>query len=119
MDHGFDSSRPWIAILPEPTAPSPSNRLEHVVRLCLQVRGLSVAQFPNAPLAVRIGAVAATMKTTGRARDVAKAVAVAAGVVWGYDELNRGTNWFRRLIGAAAVAQALTEIASSRAEPAG
>lgn len=114
MDHGFDSSRPWLAVLPEPTAPAPANRVEHVGRLCVQVRGLSVAQFPNAPLSIRIAAVAASMTTSGRARDVAKAIAVIAGVIWGYDELTRGTNWFRRLIGAAAIAQAVVELASAR-----
>ena len=109
MEHGFDSSRPWVAVLPEPSAPSPSNRVEQVGRLCVQVKGLSVAQFPNAVLAVRIAAVIASLRSTGRIRDAAYAVALVAGIAWGYDELSRGTNWFRRLIGAAAIAQAIAE----------
>lgn len=117
MDHGFDSSRPWLAVLPEPSAPAPSSRVEHVGRLCVQVKGLSVAQFPNAPLAVRIAAIAASLTTSGRTHQVAKAIAVVAGVIWGYDELTRGTNWFRRLLGAATIAQAVAEIANARAEP--
>ena len=52
LDLGFDRSRPLIAVLPEPSAEPPRSRAEWIGRLSIQVKWLTVAQFPNAPLAL-------------------------------------------------------------------
>ena len=104
MDLGFDSSRPWVALLHEPAAPRPANRRQRIARLCVQVKGLSVAQFPNAPLALGIVARIAARGASGRPRDAADAVAAVALTAWAYEELSAGTNWFRRGLGGLALA---------------
>ena len=100
---GMDAQRPWIAVLPEPSAPRAQTRAGRVARLCVQVKGLSVAQFPNPPLAAWLVATLAGRVTSGSARDVADAIAVVALAAWAYEELADGTNWFRRSLGAVAL----------------
>ena len=62
-------------------------------------RRFPVAQFPNAPLLVAIAAALASRLLSGAAHDVARAVFYLALGVWAYEELVRGVNWFRRLLG--------------------
>lgn len=58
------------------------------------------AQFPNAPLLVALAAMVVRALAGGTASDAADAVARIALAVWAYEELARGANWFRRLLGA-------------------
>ena len=60
-----------------------------------------IAQFPNIPLLAWLAATGLTLLTTGVAHAVLSCAAAAALVVWAGDELLRGVNPFRRLLGAA------------------
>jgi hypothetical protein len=66
---------------------------------------LTVAQMPNASLALfvvfRIAQV--LVSAHGTTHDVLRWLAVAALAWWGIDELLRGVNPFRRILGAAAL----------------
>jgi hypothetical protein len=100
---GIDARRPWISVLPEPSVPPARTRAGQVARLSAQVKGLTVAQFPNPPLAAWLVASIAGRVTSGSARDIADAIAVVALSAWAYEELADGTNWFRRCLGAGAL----------------
>lgn len=101
---GFDRSRPWVAVLPEPSAPEPTTRLEWLLRLSIQIRGLTAGQFPNASLALWLVASAVAWGTDGTAKDIAEVVAVVGLLWWAGDEVLRGVNWFRRSLGAVVLA---------------
>ncbi len=62
-------------------------------------RRFPIVQFPNLPL---IGAFLAGQSTRfigGMAHGYLISVAYLAMTVWAYEELVRGVNWFRRLLG--------------------
>lgn len=61
-----------------------------------------IAQWPNPPLWVFLGASAVrrVTETEGAARSIVSGVAIAALVWWSGDELLRGVNPFRRALGA-------------------
>jgi hypothetical protein len=69
-----------------------------------------LAQFPNAPLAVAIAGVAAEHLTHDRAHDYASAVATIGFGVWAWLELAEGDNAFRRVLGVAGLAYAVSRI---------
>lgn len=99
LDLGMDRSRPLVAVLPEPSAePSPSH-LGQISKLSVQVKGLTVAQFPNAPLAVWLIAKVVGSTTSGSTQHVAQDIGLAALAVWAALELVSGINWFRRGLG--------------------
>ena len=56
-----------------------------------------IVQFPPLILAFLAGAVATHMH--GASRSYATAAAYLAMTIWAYEELARGVNWFRRLLG--------------------
>lgn len=60
-----------------------------------------IVQFPNAPLIIAFlaGMTASHLHDSGHAD--ASAVSYLAMTVWAYEELVRGVNWFRRLLGLA------------------
>jgi hypothetical protein len=63
---------------------------------------LTVVQWPNIPLSVFIVAsLAGVVCPGGRTHQVARVVAVVALLLWALDEVVRGVNPFRRLLGAA------------------
>jgi hypothetical protein len=66
---------------------------------------ITVAQLPNASLALFIGLRIAQALVSPRAtaHDVLRWLAIAALAWWGLDELLRGANPFRRILGAAAL----------------
>jgi hypothetical protein len=66
---------------------------------------LTVAQMPNAPLALFVGfrVAQALVSPHGTAHDVLRWLAIAALSWWGLDEVLRGVNPFRRILGAAAL----------------
>jgi hypothetical protein len=59
-----------------------------------------IVQFPNAPLIVAFLAAVVAGHIDGPNRAYARAVAYLAMTIWAYEELARGVNWFRRLLGA-------------------
>jgi hypothetical protein len=62
-----------------------------------------IVQFPNAPLILAFLARAVASNMHGASRSYAIAAAYLAMTIWAYEELARGVNWFRRLLGAAYV----------------
>jgi hypothetical protein len=66
----------------------------------LQVRGVTVAQFPNPPLIVALLAGAVSwVAGDGSVYDVARAVFYVAFTIWAWEEAARGVNLFRRALG--------------------
>jgi hypothetical protein len=65
----------------------------------------TLAQMPNGPLALFVGfrIAQALVSPHGTAHDVLRWLAIAALAWWGLDELLRGVNPFRRILGAAAL----------------
>lgn len=63
-----------------------------------------IAQFPSIPLIAWLAATALTLLTSDTVHTVLGYVATVALVVWAGDELLRGVNPFRRLLGAAVLA---------------
>ena len=82
----------------------------------LQVRGVTVAQFPNPPLIVAlVAAVVSWVAGDGSVYDVARAVFYVALTVWAWEEAARGVNLFRRALGVGGliyVVAALTAVIS-------
>ena len=74
--------------------------------------GYPVAQFPNAPLAVALAASLVGRLADGRTDAYATAVFHVALGVWAYEELTRGDNAFRRLLGAGGLAFVLVKLAA-------
>jgi hypothetical protein len=64
-------------------------------------RRFPIVQFPNVPLILAFLAGAAGSHLHGATRSYATAAAYLAMTVWAYEELARGVNWFRRLLGLA------------------
>ncbi len=66
----------------------------------LQVRGVTVAQFPNPPLIVALlAAVVSWVAGDGSIYEVARAVFYVALTVWAWEEAARGANVFRKTLG--------------------
>jgi hypothetical protein len=83
-------------------------------------RRFPLVQFPNAPLALALGArgvAGACAEGPRRAR--ARSLFVASLGVWAWEELADGDNWFRRLLGAATlgwIAAALSRLHRERGD---
>jgi hypothetical protein len=63
-----------------------------------------IAQLPNIPLIVWLAASVLAVVTTGTLHTILHYTATVALVVWAGDELLRGVNPFRRLLGAVVLA---------------
>jgi hypothetical protein len=65
--------------------------------------GITIAQFPNLPLWVFLGAAAVRVvfDPSGTARGAVDAVGTAALAWWAVDEVIRGVNPWRRILGGA------------------
>jgi hypothetical protein len=74
-------------------------------------RGYPVAQFPNVPLLVAFGGLALAAATGETAHDVGRAVFTIGLGVWAWEEAAGGVNWFRRLLGAAALIWIVADLA--------
>jgi len=95
----MDSESPLVWIGVEPSSRPAQSRLRRVTLLSLQVKGLTIAQFPNAALAVGFVAGVVHRSAHGSLHTVARVVAVGAITYWAYQELVHGVNWFRRALG--------------------
>jgi hypothetical protein len=62
-------------------------------------RRFPVVQFPNLPLLVALIAGHGSRYVSGRGHAYLLTVGYLAMTIWAYEELARGTNWFRRLLG--------------------
>ena len=72
-----------------------------------------IAQFPNVPLGVALGASVVGRFVDGRAHDYASAVFHVALGIWAYEEATRGVNWVRRLAGVAVLAYVVVKLATA------
>ena len=70
-----------------------------------------VAQFPNPPLLLAFAGRGYAATTDGTRRDVGRSVFLIGASVWGWREAARGTNWFRRLLGAGALIWLVADLA--------
>ena len=62
-----------------------------------------LVQFPNVPLLAAFAGGQAAAVIHGAGHTAAAVVSYAAMTIWAYEELARGVNWFRRLLGLAYV----------------
>ena len=76
-------------------------------------RSFPVAQFPNPPLIVALVANLVGRLTDGRVQDAAHAVFLVGLAVWAWEELSRGVNWFRRVLGVLGLAYVVMRVASA------
>jgi hypothetical protein len=75
--------------------------------------GYPLVQFPNAPLAVSLGASVVERLVDGRADSYASAVARVALGIWAWEEATSGVNLFRRALGVAGLAYVVVELAAA------
>jgi hypothetical protein len=76
-------------------------------------RRFPIVQFPNLPLIVALLAGAAAGRLSGWAHAYATSVSYLAMAIWAYEEVARGANWFRRLLGLAFLVIVTVRIASA------
>jgi hypothetical protein len=74
---------------------------------------ITVAQWPNIPLAVFLAAtvVLRLLHPSGTVGSAGRIVAAVALIVWALDEIVRGVNPFRRLLGAVVLGALITGLA--------
>jgi hypothetical protein len=73
-------------------------------------RRFVIAQAPNSPLIAALSARAVARLSDGEVARAARVISDVALLVWAYEEIVDGANWFRRLIG---VGGALVALRSS------
>jgi hypothetical protein len=66
-------------------------------------RRFPIVQFPNLPLVIAFLAAGAGRFVHGMEHAYTTSVSYLALTIWAYEELVRGVNWFRRLLGLAFV----------------
>jgi hypothetical protein len=93
---------------PPPAGPWP--RYKRLTHLGWPKR-FPLIQFPNIPLMVAFLAAEATHLARGSAHADASAISYLAMTVWAYEELIRGVNWFRRLLGLAYLGSTVVHLA--------
>ena len=69
-----------------------------------------LVQFPNAPLIVALGAWLVAALTRGSVHSYARAVFYAGLAAWAWQELARGVNWWRRLLGAGGLVYVVVKV---------
>ena len=58
-----------------------------------------IVQFPNLPLIIMFLAWVVSYFSQGYINLVSRSVFIVAGVIWSYEEIFHGVNWFRRILG--------------------
>jgi hypothetical protein len=101
----WSSTRPWIieVMSSEQTRPGTRgkglrSRLQRLAALSFPAR-FPIVQFPNVPLALALLLSGIASASQGGVHRYLMAVAYLSFGIWGYEELARGVNWFRRLLG--------------------
>lgn len=74
-------------------------------------RRFPIVQFPNLPLIIAFVASVAGRFAHGTGHTYTTSLTYLAMTIWAYEELARGVNWFRHLLGAAYVIILLTRVA--------
>jgi hypothetical protein len=67
-------------------------------------RRFPIAQFPNPSLMLAIVGWGLAALASGTAHDVGRAILTIGLLVWSLQEATRGSNWFRRFLGAGVLA---------------
>ncbi len=70
----------------------------------------TIAQFPNPPLIVAMAAGGVARTVDGAPARNAAVVSQLALLVWAYQEVFSGANWFRRLLGLGGAAYSVTAL---------
>ena len=73
-------------------------------------RHFVIAQFPNVPLIVAMTAGAVARLSDGELGRTAGVMSDAALLVWAYEEITDGANWFRRMVGVGGALVALRSV---------
>ena len=110
---GMDPSSPLLSLGIDAPADAHPEGLARLRFGSLRLKGLVVAQFPNAPIAIWMLAAFSAKLLSGDAESVALAIASVALTAWAYLELAEGANWFRRLLGATALVYVVIELAGA------
>jgi hypothetical protein len=74
-------------------------------------RRFPIVQFPNLPLALAFIAGQAAQRMHGAGHADSQAISYLAMAIWAYEELFRGVNWFRRLLGLAYIISTAVHLA--------
>jgi hypothetical protein len=74
-------------------------------------RRFPIAQFPNAPLLLAFAGWGLAAATHGTPHDAGRVVFAIGLAVWALQEVVGGVNWFRRLLGAGALAWIIVGLA--------
>ena len=72
-----------------------------------------LAQFPNAPLLVALGAWLVAALTDGSLHHYARAAFYAGLAAWGWGELTGGANWARRALGACGLVYVVVKVGAA------
>ncbi|HWC87239.1 MAG TPA: hypothetical protein VG388_11920 [Solirubrobacteraceae bacterium] len=76
-------------------------------------RAFPIAQFPNPPLIAAFAGWGLATLTEGTGHDVGRGLLVLGLTLWAVEEVASGANWFRRLLGAGALAGLVAKLASA------
>jgi hypothetical protein len=74
-------------------------------------RRFAVVQLPNPPLLLAFAGLGLAALTGGSAHDAGRAVFIVFLGAWAWEETVHGVNWFRRLLGAAALVWLVVRLA--------
>ena len=74
-------------------------------------RDFPLAQFPNPPLLLAIAGSGLAAAADGTAHDVGQALFTIGLGVWAWEEALHGVNWFRHVLGAAALVWIVARLA--------
>jgi hypothetical protein len=72
-----------------------------------------IAQFPNAPLLVALGAWLVAALTNGSVHAYARAVFYVGLAAWAWEELAGGVNWVRRALGACGLGYVIVKVGAA------
>lgn len=62
---------------------------------------MTLIQFPNKLLWIMIASWLVSHFSTGYVYAFSRSIFIASGIIWSYEELIHGINWFRKLLGLA------------------
>lgn len=74
-------------------------------------RQFQIVQFPNLPLIIALVADQVGHATHGMDHAYVITIAYTAMIIWAYEELIHGVNWFRHLLGLAFIVIAVMRVA--------
>lgn len=106
---------PLLSLAHEPASNANRGRIRRLPSLCVRIKGLTVGQFPNAPLGLWLLASIGARFASGDARIALETLAIASLGVWALMEVTSGSNWFRRTAGLVVLAFVIARLAEGLA----